>query len=543
MHRSRGRNDFFPSLLLGGRSLEKGLETRIAWREAEIITLNKLCRGFHPDHLELQVRRELSRSSTSSYRYLFLDSALRILTNMRRSNQFGGLPTLAEYERIIVIRPRRRSFEMMMYERFTDPAVVRQYGGDYGMSLEAGKPVDTSHSLRSNIPPDRAGSLDREYEATLQEIREQEHKRVEEQYRANEEELRAELADAKFRAESAEARLDIQQQRLGSQPRQPANPTHQNYIRDTPPQDRNYQRDRSRYAPTEGGRSLRPDDMRSERSFRPGFDDQGMPESKSREVPNQPPDERRMSEFRYIDGPRPNRDRAVPPTSYSRYDRTQAQNGRRCVPKNPEMHILGQQLAIREKNPRNREGPRRQDHDGRSASGVPTRREHRLDGPRDEQPRDDGQRRRDREDRSIISSSTSPTESSRHEHRPSGPRVENRTASGQYPRDRDDRSEIASSTRRPEDRREGPSDRYRERSLVVLSAAPMFLTTTTRDWISEFAEMMGQYVVMPRPYRQLPRAATRIAVAGESYRVLDHICSWTPWFVWRFGLLEGARIG
>ncbi|KAF8858842.1 hypothetical protein BDZ45DRAFT_673763 [Acephala macrosclerotiorum] len=442
MYRSRGRNDFFPSLLLTGRSLEKGLELRLAWREAEIIILNKLRQGFHPDHLELQVRRELSGSRTSGYGYLFLESTLRILINMRQSNQFGGLPTLAEYERTTLVRPHRRRFEMMMYERFTDPTIVRQYRGDYGMPLEA----------------DRVGSLDREYETTLQQVRDDEHRRVEEQYRANEEELRAELAEAKFRAESAETRLDIQQQqRSGLQQRQPSNPNYQNdCLKNTSPRNRDYQpqmNGRSRYTPTEGGRTLLPDDMRTQRSFRPGFDDEGMPEDKYSERPDQRLDQHRMSELRYINGPHPNRDGEIPLTPYPGSEASQAQDSRRRVDDNLHKHFPSQQLATREEYPRAPEGPRRQDRDGRSARSPP-RLERRVDGPRDEYSRNDGQRRRD--GRSAVSSSIPPTESPRHERRLYGPRDRD-----EHRRDCHAISEMTSSTRRPDTRRGGPADQYR----------------------------------------------------------------------------------
>ncbi len=118
---------------------------RAAWAEAEIFVHNKLRQGCHPEVLDREIESEMRIGTNSDYKFLFLRYARRILTNLRRSSQLGGLPTLAEYEKIYVVRSQRRGFEVMMYKRFTVDGLISRYGMDDEIAREIGESSYSSH--------------------------------------------------------------------------------------------------------------------------------------------------------------------------------------------------------------------------------------------------------------------------------------------------------------------------------------------------------------------------------------------------------------
>ncbi|KUJ09383.1 uncharacterized protein LY89DRAFT_741097 [Mollisia scopiformis] len=292
-----------PDLHLGNSILardikrnRKGLNRRGAWAEAELFILSKLRMGFHPEVIDSEICSEILSNEGSDYKTMFLKYARRILVNLRTSSILGHVPTIAEYNVIAIVQDQRVRFQMMMYERLQDSRLVNQYGMDDEIARE----------LKS------AEALNIQQEQMLQQMREQDQRQVEEQYRANEEALRSELADAKFRAESAENQLKYQN---AMRSRQPSNAGSSR----TPAFENDFPRFRtngtSRYAPAEGDRTRASDvdDMRSQRSFRPGFDDRGMPMNQRAGDPDRKPAE---EGYRYVEGVRFGRDH-VPQNRYS----------------------------------------------------------------------------------------------------------------------------------------------------------------------------------------------------------------------------------
>jgi len=94
--------------------------------------------GTHLDLLEREIDAELLISDRIGYRYECLRCARRILTNLRNSRQFDGLPTFAQLEQMRMLRPQRAGYEMMMYDRFRNFDVVTRFGGDIDIAREIG---------------------------------------------------------------------------------------------------------------------------------------------------------------------------------------------------------------------------------------------------------------------------------------------------------------------------------------------------------------------------------------------------------------------
>jgi hypothetical protein len=97
--------------------------------------------GTHPNVLERDIDAELLVTDRTGYRYDCLRYARRILMNLRNAGQFDGLPTFMQFEQIRLLRPRRASYEIMMYDRFRNFDVVTRHGGDIEIAREIGELV------------------------------------------------------------------------------------------------------------------------------------------------------------------------------------------------------------------------------------------------------------------------------------------------------------------------------------------------------------------------------------------------------------------
>ena len=85
--------------------------------EAQNYVYNKLQSGFHPDAIESVITRLLATPYSNKEK---CRKVLETLSHLRRSGAFRGLPSLAVFETMYQVAPRRRTIESLMRERFTD---------------------------------------------------------------------------------------------------------------------------------------------------------------------------------------------------------------------------------------------------------------------------------------------------------------------------------------------------------------------------------------------------------------------------------------
>ncbi|KAE9381932.1 hypothetical protein N431DRAFT_506598, partial [Stipitochalara longipes BDJ] len=123
---------------VAGPSRRRIYNIRAAWAEAEVFVVQQLRMGIHPGLLEREIDAELLMIDRTGYRSECLRCAWRILTNLRNTGQFDGLPTVRQFEQIRLLRPGRASYEIMMYDRFRNFDIVTRYGGDIDMARDIG---------------------------------------------------------------------------------------------------------------------------------------------------------------------------------------------------------------------------------------------------------------------------------------------------------------------------------------------------------------------------------------------------------------------